>query len=112
MLIAMAMFVLAAQTPNALPSTPTDTSQACHQSNLVKITPADMLQRLDDFRDKLPAADRLRLDQALPRDADGGITECDKTEGSRASCEAAAYMPALRATGLMPQFLATIRPAS
>jgi hypothetical protein len=71
--------------------------------------PADMLQRLDDFRDHLSPAARDRLDRALPRSADGGVAACDIGEGSRASCEVAAYMPALRSAGLMPRFLASVR---
>ncbi len=85
-------------------------SSACAKSNIVKLTPADTLQRLDDFRTSLPASDRVQLDRALPRSANGGIAQCDAVKGSRASCEAAAYMPALRSTGLMPRFLATICP--
>lgn len=77
-------------------------------ADVVRLSPGDMLQRLDEFRDGLPLEDRGRLDRALPRDADGGITRCDDAEGSRASCEAAAYMPALRSTGLMQKFLATL----
>jgi hypothetical protein len=69
---------------------------------------AERLQRLDDFRDSLPAADRRRLDRALPRSTGDGVARCDHIERSRASCEAAAYLPALRATGLLPRFLATL----
>jgi hypothetical protein len=98
--------MLLAATPQASPSTGASDQS---RSDTVKMTPADMLQRLDDFRASLTTADRIRLDEALPRDPDGGIAACDAAEGSRASCEAAAYMPALRTTGLMPRFLATIR---
>lgn len=69
----------------------------------------ERLQRLDDFRDALPASERRRLDRALPRSAGGGIARCDHIDRSRASCESAAYLPALRATGLLPRFLATLR---
>ena len=93
-----------------LSSAPASIESACAQDAVVKTAPGDMLQRLDDFRDGLAVADRTRLDRALPRSADGGIAACDTGEGSRASCEAAAYMPALRATGLMPRFLATLCP--
>jgi hypothetical protein len=72
------------------------------------LPPADRLQRLDAFRDALPAAERRRLDRALPRSAGGGIARCDRIERSRASCESAAYLPALRATGLLRRFLATL----
>ena len=102
----MAMLLLATQVPGPPPAS----SDACARSDVVKMTPGDMLQRLDDFRAGLAAADRLRLDRALPRSADGGIAQCDAAEGSRASCEASAYMPALQATGLMPRFVATICP--
>jgi hypothetical protein len=71
----------------------------------------ERLQRLDDFRDSLPAAARRRLDRALPRSAGGGIARCDHIDRSRASCESTAYLPALRATGLLPRFLATLRRA-
>lgn len=70
------------------------------------LTPAERLNRLDRFRDNLSLSDRNRLDRALPRNASGGIARCDRTEESRASCEAAAYLPALRSSGLMPRFLA------
>lgn len=106
MLIPMIMMAVTTQASNP----PSVRSSDCSTSDVVKLTPADTLQRLDDFRAGLTAADRLRLDRALPRSADGGIAKCDATEGSRASCEAAAYMPALRTTGLMPRFLATICP--
>ncbi len=102
-----AMIMMAAMHPS---SPPAERPVACSKSSLAKQPPADTLQRLDDFRAKLAATDRQRLDRALPRDADGGIAQCDAAEGSRASCEAAAYMPALRTTGLMPRFLATICP--
>jgi hypothetical protein len=106
MLIPMIMMTAAMQTSSPPPAK----SSACAKSDTVKLTPADTLQRLDDFRTSLPASDRLRLDRALPRNVDGGIAQCDAVEGSRASCEASAYMPALRTTGLMPRFLATICP--
>ena len=88
------------------------TRSGTDQSDTTRFTPGDMLQKLDDFRDGLPTADRARLDRALPRDADGGIAQCDAIDGSRASCESSAYMPALRDTGLMPRFLATLCPAN
>lgn len=72
------------------------------------MAPADRLDRLDRFRDSLSVTDRKRLDTALPRSPDGGIAQCDHTEGSRASCEAAAYLPALRATDLLSRFLETV----
>jgi hypothetical protein len=106
MLISIIMMTAAMQAS----SPPPTRSSACAENDTVKLTPADTLQRLDDFRTSLPASDRLRLDRALPRSANGGIAQCDAVEGSRASCEAAAYMPALRSTGLMPRFLATICP--
>lgn len=77
-----------------------------HSSQSAHIAPADMLDRLDRFRDSLSSSDRSRLDRALPRSRDGGIARCDRTDGSRASCEATAYMLALRATGLMQRFRA------
>ncbi len=102
MLIAMMM------TAAALAASPSPTgSGVCSGPDTSNAAPADMLQRLDTFRASLTASDRRRLDRALPRSADGGIARCDAVEGSRASCEASAYLPALRATGLMPRFLAT-----
>lgn len=95
-------------TPITTPPKP----DACSQSDTQTMTPADLLQRLDDFRNNLPVVDRSHLDAALPRDTDGGIKQCDGIQSSRASCEASAYMPALRATGLMPRFLASICSAS
>ena len=72
------------------------------------MAPADRLDLLDRFRDGLPVADRKRLDTALPRSPDGGIARCEQTEGSMASCQAAAYLPALRATNLLSRFLGTV----
>lgn len=102
----MAVLLASAQVPYSV----ANPSASCAASNTVSIMPADTLDLLDRFRASLNAADRHRLDRTLPRSRDGGIARCDAAEGSRASCEAAAYMPALRATGLMPRFLATICP--
>ncbi len=104
----MAAFMMLAVQP--APYSPTHKAAACAASDIVHIAPGDALQLLDDFRSHLIPADRARLDRALPRATNGGIAACDSTKGSRASCEAAAYMPALRRTGLMPRFLATICP--
>ena len=104
MILAMAIVLAASQIQNSPPTK----DQDCSQADTVKLTPGETLQRLDDFKASLAAVDRLRLDRALPRDADGGIAQCDAVEGRRASCEAAAYMPALRTTRLMPRFLASI----
>ncbi|KQU61958.1 hypothetical protein ASG67_02050 [Sphingomonas sp. Leaf339] len=79
---------------------------SCSTSDVVRISPADQLQLLDDFRTGLPARDRQRLDLVLPRYVDGGIAQCDDIDRSRASCESGAYLPALRKTGLMARFLA------
>ncbi len=92
------------------PYSPATRSAACAGSDTVKMTPADTLELLDQFRTSLATADRDRLDRALPRSASGGVAQCDTADRSRASCEASAYMPALRSTGLMPRFLATICP--
>ena len=90
-------------------SAPAATHRAprCSGPAILGRDPGDRLQLMDDFRAALPPRDRRRLDVALPRDPDGGITRCDGIARSRASCESAAYPPALRATGLMPRFLAT-----
>lgn len=104
MLVPMMMMAAALQAS----SPPRADPDACYKSDTVKLTPADALQRLDDFRAGLTPSDRARLDRALPRNAADGIGQCDVVEGSRASCEAAAYRPALRATGLMLRFLETI----
>ena len=109
MLLAAPLLVGAAADPG---TAATCARSGTGQPDATRFTPGDMLQKLDDFRDGLPAGDRARLDRALPRDADGGIARCDTTEGSRASCESSAYMPALRDTGLMPRFLATLCPAT
>jgi hypothetical protein len=74
------------------------------------MAPADRLDHLDRFREALPSNDLTRLDRALPRSVRGGIAQCDRGNQSRASCEAAAYLPALKSTGLMPRFLATLGP--
>lgn len=113
MMIPMILFLTAQATRMAMPPLPPAHSSLSHpvtwgDAETGRMTPADLLQSLDDFRAGLSAGDRARLDRALPRDADGGIASCDAGAGSRASCEAAAYMPALRRTGLMPRFLTTI----
>lgn len=78
---------------------------SCVLSDVLRLNTGDRLQAMDDFRTGLSARDRARLDLALPRDADGGIERCDAVDRSRASCEAAAYLPALRRTGLMSRFV-------
>ncbi|MGU3391071.1 hypothetical protein [Sphingomonas sp. M1A8_2b] len=104
MLFVMALLLSAGQQP--LP--PAKRSHACAGLDDARTTPAGRLQRLDDFRTSLVARDRHRLDRALPRDADGGIAQCDGIDRSRASCEAAAYLPALRSSGLMEKFVASV----
>lgn len=94
----------------ALAAAPAGAAPDCARSNTVRMSPADTLDLADRFRDGLSPADRARLDRALPRAADGGIAMCDRVDHDRASCEAQAYMPALRSTGLMPRYLATICP--
>lgn len=91
------------------PVTPQAVGAADHAQADTPTAPADQLAQLDKFRDSLSRGDRQRLDKVLPRSADGGIAQCDRAEGSRASCEAAAYIPALRSTGLMARFLAMRR---
>lgn len=86
------------------------TASNCAPAAIARLAPAERLDRLDSFRDQLTISDRRRLDRVLTRSADGGIAKCGLGEGSRASCEAAAYLPALRSTGLMPRFLGTICP--
>lgn len=104
MLVVMALLLSAGQTP--LP--PAKRPPACAALDNAKTTAGGRLQRLDDFRAGLAVRDRHRLDRALPRDADGGIAQCDGIDRSRASCEAAAYMPALRSAGLMRRFAASV----
>jgi hypothetical protein len=84
------------------------TARSGQTARYTAMAPADRLDLLDRFRDSLPIADRKRLNTALPRSPDGGVARCDHTEGSRASCEAAAYLPALRATDLLSRFLKTV----
>jgi hypothetical protein len=95
--------ILAASATMAPAKTPTN---PVDQLNLM--SSGDRLDQLDRFRDGLSLSDRTRLDKALPRNAEGGIAQCDEKDESLASCEAAAYLPALRSTGLMPRFLATL----
>ncbi|MCM2441364.1 hypothetical protein HGO34_16705 [Agrobacterium vitis] len=105
MLFVMAIILAAAQTPD-FPAPPT----TCAQAKATDTAPADQLELLDQFRAHLAKADLERLDQALPRSSNGGIAQCDAAEGSRASCEVTAYMPAIENTGLMAQYLAFICP--
>lgn len=80
----------------------------CLTSFSAHAAPADVLDRLDRFRADLAASDLKRLDMALPRSSNGGVAKCDQVEGSRASCEVAAYMAALRVTGLSARYQAAI----
>jgi len=83
------------------------TASTCATANMSTIAPGDLLQRLDDFRARLDRRDRARLDQALPRDADGGIAACaGNVDRSEASCENGAYVRALHRTEMMPRFKA------
>jgi len=107
MLVPTVLLLAVAQTAGT-PQTP---SRPPSEAVGARITPGDLLQRLDDFRASLSIRDRRALDRELPRDAEGGIAKCDTTEGSRASCENSAYMSALRRLGLMPRFQATLQPA-
>lgn len=74
----------------------------------IKMPAADLLDRLDRFREQLSADDRARLDKALPRSANGGIVQCDNVNESRASCENGAYFIALGKTGLLQAFYARL----
>ncbi|MDQ0456540.1 hypothetical protein [Rhizobium paknamense] len=80
----------------------------CGKRNFTALTPADRLDRLDQFRDTLSPQDRNRLDRAMPRSSQGGVASCDAVESSRASCEDAAYAKALRETHLMRPFLSSL----
>lgn len=91
----------ATMAPAKMPTNPVD--------KLNLMTSGDRLDRLDRFRASLSPNDRTRLDEEIPRSADGGIARCDKDDESRASCEATAYLTALKSTGLMPRFLATVK---
>lgn len=77
-------------------------------TDTVRIEMPVMLDLQDAFRDGLPAAERARLDAALPRTADGGIAQCTGHGG--VNCDVTAYNAAFNATGLMPRFLATLCP--
>ena len=101
------MLALVLADPGAAPGA---IARRCFEGDTVQLTPADLLDIEDRFRDSLSKADRVRLDKALPRGLNGGIARCDTVQGSRASCESGAYFPALRTTGLMPRFLKTICP--
>jgi hypothetical protein len=91
---AMAAFTLAAGDPQ------------CSASGIPQMPPAVLLMKENQFREGLMASDRVRLDDVLPRDAKGRIAACTASAG--ADCDSAAYLPALRSTGLMPAFLASL----
>ncbi|WP_312808345.1 hypothetical protein [Agrobacterium cavarae] len=82
----------------------------CLKAITVQLSTADLLDRLDTFREHLSTQDQQQLDQALPRSSNGGIAQCADVDTSRASCENGAYMRALRSTGLLPVFVSTICP--
>jgi hypothetical protein len=87
-----------------------DIWESCLKTTTSKLPTAELLERLDTFRDDLPAPDRQRLDQMLPRSSDGGIARCAKVDTSRASCENGEYIGALRSTGLLTVFLSNMCP--
>lgn len=98
--VVAAMLITTGPASAAVPGgCPTDT---------VKIAMPAMLDLEDGFRDSLGAADRRRLDAALPRTADGGIAQCTGHDG--VDCDVLAYTAAFNRTGMMPRFLATLCP--
>ncbi|WP_155913831.1 hypothetical protein [Asticcacaulis sp. AC466] len=109
-LVALPLAFGAAQATPAIPGSDAGVAEQCLKTAESRLAPADLLQRLDDFRDSLSGDKRAKLDQALPRAADGGIARCSATDTSRASCENGAYLKALKVTGLLPDFATTICP--
>lgn len=103
MMLAGAPVTMAAadRTTGAAPS-------ACARPGDDALHPADLLDLEDGFRDALSRHDRARLDAILPRTPDGRIAQCEQRDGT--ACDAAAYLPALRAVGLMPRFLDSLCP--
>lgn len=88
-----------------------NTAATCATADMSTIALGDLLQKLDDFRARLNQRDRAWLDQALPRDADGGIAACvGNVDRSEASCENGAYVRALHRTGMMPRFKSGLYP--
>ncbi len=90
----------------ALAAAPED--QRCASGDRVAFTPAEMLAKAQAFRAALSAVERRRLDEALPRGADGRVAACAGRDG--ASCAAAASLHAFGRLGLMAPFLATLCP--
>ena len=78
----------------------------CATSDNVKLSPAEMLDKEEAFRNNLPPADHERLDAVLPRNINDRIGQCANRDG--ASCDAAAYVRAFNKLGMMPRFLKTI----
>ncbi len=78
------------------------TKARCPELDTADLAPAVLLDIEDDFREKLAADDRARLDTALPRDADGGPSRCSGHNG--AACDANAYLDAFQSGGLTDVF--------
>ncbi len=80
----------------------------CTSGDAVRFAPGDMLAKAEAFRDGLAPPERQRLDQALPRSAEGRVAACAGRDGT--ACDVAATLAAFRRIVLMPSFLATLRP--
>ncbi|MET7143516.1 hypothetical protein M3S04_18515 [Xanthomonas sp. PPL139] len=85
---------LARETRRQCPDVPTD-----------RLTPADLLDAEERFRDGLAAAQRQAMDRQLPQDGASGPARCAHREGG-ASCLAATYLEEIAGAGLMPRFVA------
>ncbi|KAB7764961.1 hypothetical protein [Xanthomonas sp. LMG 12462] len=85
---------LARETRRQCPGVPTD-----------RLTPADLLDAEETFRDGLSAAQRQAMDRQLPQDGASGPARCAHSAGG-ASCPAAAYLEEIAGAGLMPRFVA------
>ncbi|MXV07918.1 MULTISPECIES: hypothetical protein [unclassified Xanthomonas] len=106
----------AAVVPNTLPAGPVlvgagadalarETHRQCPTVPTDRLTPADLLDAEDTFRDGLSVAQRQAMDRQLPQDGAFGPARCAHREGG-ASCLAASYLEEIAAAGLMPRFVA------
>ncbi|MBO9883889.1 hypothetical protein [Xanthomonas sp. D-109] len=105
--------VMSKAVPNTLPDGPVlvgagadalarETRRQCPGVPTDRLTPADLLDAEETFRDGLSTAQRQAMDRQLPQD---GASWPARSEGG-ASCPAVAYLEEIAGAGLMPRFVA------